>query len=101
MKHKLMYTLFISITLQYNILSNVAIKSDRCDSCNVKIEELRKENTQLEALCRHYREEVAKWMKLYYDGQEKILDIARQAAKSISELTTKILQLQDKYSGRK
>ncbi len=94
------YAIVFLMMCLYNMPTSKSEIKQCCDSCNIRLEESRKEVIVLEAQCRHFREEISKWMKLYYDSQEKILEYTRQSAKTISELTTKILQLNDKYGGK-
>lgn len=105
MKIKLTILLFLifSIMQQYNTKGETAHSKEKqssCDHCNMKLEECKREVMTLESQCRHYREEIGKWMKMYYESKEQLLEYTRQAGKTIAELTSKILQLNEKYGGK-
>jgi hypothetical protein len=72
-----------------------------CQTCQKRNLELEKRVNEQETLLRHYREEISKWMKMYYEAKEACFASVEKWIKLASGQAEKLMNLCAKYTCNK
>jgi hypothetical protein len=92
-----LFTFIIAINT-FSIERKNKTEDEKCSECSQKISDLKKENLELEAQCRHLRDEVGKWMKLYRDEISRSVEIEQKCLSQNVQYAKQCCECYSKYS---
>jgi hypothetical protein len=96
------YLYFFVLFFSYEfIYSASSCSSSECQFCQKRNGELEKRVNEQETLLRHYREEISKWMKMYYEAKEACFGSIEKWIKLAGGQAEKLMNLCSKYTCNK
>jgi len=106
MKYKISIICFNLIILTLNNYGSAAVatsysNTENCTHCMKRYVEQEKRIHELEGLCRNYRDELAKWMKMYYEAKESCVATIEKWIKLAGAQAEKLMNLCAKYTSNK
>lgn len=95
-KHYFLFLYFLCASINIHGIANprtaeASGKSYECQKCATDIQALKKENTELKASEKSLRDEVMKYMKMYYDAREDAINLVAKWIGIATELANKII----------